>query len=328
MGPGDLAHVLRHLPKNVVDANLLVGLDTSDDAGVYKLGSDLALVQTVDFFTPIVDNPYDFGAIAAANALSDVYAMGAIPVTVMNLAAFPVGILDFGVLAEILRGGSDKIAESGATLVGGHTIDDPEPKYGLAVTGVVHPDKVVKNSTCRPGDQIVLTKPIGVGIINTAIKAGLATEQHIKQATETMSELNDRAALAMTEIGVNACTDITGFGLIGHLLEMARASHVSIRLRSKSVPVLGGAHEFAEGGVVPGGSWDNLRYFSEWVTFSDDVSETERLILCDAMTSGGLAIAVCEAKAGALLDSLKSKGVSAALIGHAAAGSGRLEVVP
>lgn len=328
MGPGDLAQVLCHLPESIKDPNLLVGFETSDDAGIYRLSHDLALVQTVDFFTPIVDDPYDFGRIAAANALSDVYAMGGRPLTVMNLAAFPVGKLDLSVLADILRGGSDKIAESGAVLVGGHTIDDLEPKYGLAVTGVVHPDKVVRNSTCRPGDDIVLTKPIGMGILNTAAKAGLAPPELVQRATEIMAELNKEASEAMIECGAHACTDITGFGLTGHLLEMAKGSSLTITVSAASVPVLEEAYSFARDGIVPGGTNHNYRYFSQWIDFHPAIPEYVRLVLCDAMTSGGLAIAIAPEKKDHLIESLSKRGIKAGVIGRATEGPGRLVVIP
>jgi len=327
MGPRDLAQVLCHLPQALdVDPNLLVGFETSDDAGVYRIAPDLALVQTVDFFTPIVDDPFDFGAIAAANALSDVYAMGARPLTVLNLVAFPVGTLDLGVLAEILRGGATKIAESGARLVGGHTIDDIEPKYGLAVTGVVHPDRIFRNSTCKAGDNLVLTKPIGGGIITTAIKRGLASEQTIKEVTTVMSALNRAASEAMVAVGASACTDITGFGLAGHALEMARASRVAMSFAMSSVPVLPGACEFARQGVVPGGTRSNLGYFSEWIKFADDVPEHEKLIAADAMTSGGLLIAVNPGRTDELLSRLDAARVAGFVIGRAVPGDGILHI--
>ena len=327
MGPRDLAQVLCHLPPALeVDPNLLVGFDTSDDAGVYRIAPDVALVQTVDFFTPIVDDPYDFGAIAAANSLSDIYAMGAKPLTVLNLAAFPVGTLDLGILADILRGGADKIAESGARLLGGHTIDDLEPKYGLAVTGVVHPDRIFRNSTCRPGDDLVLTKPVGMGIITTAIKRGLASPGLIKRATAIMAALNRAASEAMISAGASACTDITGFGLAGHALGMARASKVGMSIRMSSVPVVPEAYEFAGEGIVPGGTHSNLSYFSQWIEFTADVEDHEKIVVADAMTSGGLLIAINPGKTGDLLDRLGEAQVSASVIGQACGGAGLLRV--
>ena len=327
MGPRDLAQVLCHLPQSLeVDPNLLVGFETSDDAGVYRIAPDLALVQTVDFFTPIVDDPFDFGAIAAANALSDVYAMGGRPLTVLNLVAFPIGTLDLDVLAEILKGGAAKIAESGARLLGGHTIDDLEPKYGLAVTGVVHPDHIFRNSTCKPGDNLVLTKPVGTGIITTAIKRNLASEDTVKEATRIMSALNKAASEAMVAAGASACTDITGFGLAGHALEMARASRVAMSFSMSSVPVLPEAYEFARQGVVPGGTRSNLSYFSQWIEFADDIEEHEMLVAADAMTSGGLLIAVDQRRTDELLSRLAGAHVTASVIGRAVPGDGFLYI--
>lgn len=328
MGPSDLAQVLRHLPSHIIDPDLLVGYNTSDDAGVYRLGPDVALVQTVDFFTPIVDDPYDFGRIAAANALSDVYAMGGRPVTVMNLAAFPVGTIDLSVLADILRGGHDTIAKSGAVLVGGHTIDDLEPKYGLSVTGVVHPDKIIRNSTCRPGDVLVLTKPVGAGIAATAIKAGLASDGLLREATEVMAELNKDASLAMVEAGAHACTDITGFGLIGHALEMASSSGVDLVISAGSVPVLSGVTDLAREDVVPGGSVRNFEHYRQWLDVSGDVPEHIQLVLCDAMTSGGLLIALGADDESRLLAALLSRGIKGHVVGCAKAGTGRITLHP
>jgi selenide,water dikinase len=327
MSPGDLAQVLRHLPPGVKDENLLVGYGTSDDAGVYRLSDDVALVQTVDFFTPIVDDPYDFGRIAAANALSDVYAMGGKPLTVMNLAGFPVDDIDLSVLADILRGGSVKILEAGAVLVGGHTIDDLEPKYGLSVTGVVHPDHIMQNSSCRAGDDLVLTKPIGTGIITTAVKRGLATPELVSRVTEIMATLNKAGAEAMLEVGAHACTDITGFGLTGHALEMAKGSGVDIVLESRAVPCIPEAISFARDGVVPGGTESNLEYVKEWVEFDASVPENMQFVLCDAMTSGGLLIALSPEKTPALMKALSIRGVQGHLVGRAQRGDGRIRVV-
>lgn len=302
---------MRHLPASAGDPNLLVGFETSDDAGVYRLTDDLALVQTVDYFTPVVDDPFAFGQIAAANALSDIYAMGALPLTAMNIIGFPVGRLDLGVMAEILRGGAEKVKEAGAVLVGGHSLDDPEPKYGLSVTGVVKPGKFLTNSSAKPGDRLILTKPLGVGMITTAIKQEAATEEIIAEVTAIMSTLNKTAAEAMLEVGVNACTDITGFGLLGHTSEMARGSGVGMRIAAGRVPVIDGTREFAEKRIVPGGTRSNLKYLLDerYVLFADELSREERLILCDAITSGGLLISVPEERAGRLLELLHSRGV-------------------
>lgn len=226
------------LPPSQPDPNLLVGLETCDDAGVYKINEDMALIQTVDFFTPVVDDPYSFGQIAAANALSDIYAMGGRPLTAMNIICFPIGKLELTVLAEILKGGADKIREAGAVLLGGHSVEDNEPKYGLSVTGIISPNKVLTNAGARAGDILILTKPLGIGIITTAIKGGLSSPDEILSVTAVMAALNKEAAEVMQEIGVNGCTDVTGFGLLGHASEMARASHVRMTLDSKKVPVL------------------------------------------------------------------------------------------
>lgn len=305
---------MRHLPATVGDPNLLVGLETSDDAGVYRLTDEVALVQTVDYFTPVVDDPYAFGQIAAANALSDIYAMGGRPLTAMNIIGFPVGRLDLSVMAEILRGGAEKVQEAGAVLVGGHSLDDPEPKYGLSVTGIVHPGKVLTNSNARPGDRLILTKPIGVGIITTAIKREAATEETIAEVTALMATLNKTAAEAMQEVGVNSCTDITGFGLLGHASEMARGSGVGLRIEAGRVPVISGTREFAAAGVVPGGTRANLKFLvdEKYAIFAEELSREDRLILCDAITSGGLLISVPEERAGTLVELLHSRGVAGA----------------
>jgi selenide,water dikinase len=281
---------LRHLPKFESD-RLLVGLDTSDDAAVYKLNEDTALIQTLDFFTPIVDDPYQFGQIAAANALSDVYAMGGTPLIALNIVAFP-NCLPVEILGEILRGGADKVMEAGALLVGGHSIEDDEPKYGLSVTGLVHPDKVLANATARPGDVLILTKPVGVGILNTCIKEELLEASLVKEAIRVMATLNRVAGELMTEVGANACTDITGFGLLGHALEMAEGSKVSIEIDAASVPVIAGALENAEMGIVPAGTYKNRDYAGDRVWIDDSISEALKDVLYDPQTSGGLLISL------------------------------------
>lgn len=328
IGPADLMQVLRSLPPSVPDPNLLVGLDTSDDAGVYKLTDELALVQTVDFFTPIVDDPYAFGQIAAANAISDIYAMGAKPLTVLNIVAFPISTLDKRILAEILRGSADKVREAGSTLVGGHSIDDKEPKFGLAVTGIVHPHKARTNAGAKPGDRLILTKPIGVGILTTSLKNGQLTPEEIAGAIRVMSALNRKAAETMEPFDVHACTDVTGFGLIGHALEMARGSGAGIRIRSSRVPVLPRVRELAEQGFVPGGTKNNFRHAEDSVTFPESLDQTGRWILCDAVTSGGLLMSIREDQAEALLGKLREAGVDAHLIGEVTGDHpGRITVV-
>jgi selenide,water dikinase len=299
-----LDQILQSLPK-VNDPRVLVG--TEDDAGVYQLGEDVAVVQTVDFFTPIVDNAYDFGAIAAANALSDIYAMGAKPLTALNLVAFPKdGPME--VLGEIIRGGAEKAQEAGVVIIGGHSIDDKEPKYGMAVTGIAHPAKLALKNGARPGDALVLTKPLGIGIISTAIKAGRAPEEMIATATGSMALLNKAASEAMVEIGVRGATDITGFGLLGHLHEMLHRSCVSAKLFLSQIPVIEGVRALAKFSV-PGGTRTNLKYISDRVDWVAGITEEEKLILADAQTSGGLLIAVAKEKLEALLAALEARGV-------------------
>ncbi len=315
------------LPPGEPDPNLLVGLDTSDDAGVYRINDDIAMIQTVDFFTPIVDDPYFYGQIAAANSLSDVYAMGGKPLTAMNIICFPTKKLELKVLADILRGGADKIKEAGAILLGGHSVEDNEPKYGLSVTGVVHPEKVLTNAGARPGDVLVLTKPIGTGIITTAIKGELASQEEIDNVIQVMATLNKNAAEAMAEVGVNGCTDITGFGLLGHASEMARGSSVSMTIWSELVPVLKGAREYTKMGIVPEGTRGNLKYISQFVDFKQNVLEEDRLVLTDATTSGGLLISVPGHKSQQLMKELADRGVrEAAVVGEVGAGSGKIIV--
>lgn len=307
---------MRLLPPNVPDKNLLVGLDTSDDAGVYRLTDDIALIQTVDFFTPVVDDPYLFGQIAAANALSDVYAMGGKPLTVLNLVAFPTGKLDLSILARILEGGASKIQEAGAVLVGGHSIQDDEPKYGLSVTGVIHPDKVIANSGAKPGDYLVLTKPIGVGIVSTAIKRGLVSDEIIDQAIQVMASLNAGSSEVMQEVGVNACTDISGFGLLGHAMEMAKGSGVGLKIRFERIPLLTGTKEFTAQGAICGGSRANLNFLAPDTDFASNISEIEQLIMADAITSGGLLISVPGDRLDDLIQRLKEKDIQGAVIGN------------
>lgn len=308
MGPGDLSKALKGLPC-MTNINLIRGLDCPDDAGVYKLTSKLAIIQTVDFFTPIVDDPYAFGLIAAANSMSDVYAMGGKPLTAMNIVCFPTGTLNISILNKILKGGAEKIMEAGALLVGGHTVDDKELKYGLSVTGIVHPDKMITNSGARPGDKLILTKPVGTGILGTAVKAGLVNKKTVKIMTESMATLNDKAAELMQEVGVNGCTDITGFGFIGHTAVMAKNSQAGITIFSDSIPLLPDAVDFAQKGVLPGGSHRNREFYSHLVTFANGIPQHMQDILFDAQTSGGLLISVAAGKAEKLLQKLHRAGV-------------------
>lgn len=304
---------MRQLPKQEPVPELLVGLDTSDDAGVYQITDSIALIQTVDYFTPIVDDPYMFGQITAANALSDVYAMGGEPKTVLNIVGFPIKKLGAEMLADILRGAADKVKEAGAITVGGHSIDDQEPKFGLSVTGIVHPDKVWKNVGAKPGDVLVLTKPIGVGIITTGIKRSAVTSEQEQIVTETMATLNKVASEVLTEFHPHAVTDVTGFGLLGHGCEMARGSEVSFEITLTQVPVLEGALELAKNGVVPGGSKANHKWLADDVLYEDILPE-EQLVLCDAITSGGLFVALNEQEAVEYVDQLKSRGLAYASI--------------
>jgi selenide, water dikinase len=283
------------------DPNVLVSFDTADDAGVYRLRDDLALVQTVDFFTPIVDDPFDFGRIAAANALSDVYAMAASPVSALNLVAFSLESLGAEVLVEILRGGAAVAAKAGCAIVGGHSIDDPEPKYGLAVTGVVHPDRLLSNRSARAGDTLVLTKPLGAGAVSTAIKRGL--EAPLEEAVGVMTKLNREASEAAIQAGATALTDVTGFGLLGHLHEMVKASGLSAEVTAEGVPAIDGVVELLadpDERAIAGGTRRNRAHAEQFTTFASGVPEARRWLVCDAMTSGGLLAAVPERSVSAM----------------------------
>lgn len=306
---------MRLLPKQEPVPELLVGHETSDDAGVYKLTDSIALIQTIDYFTPIVDDPYMFGQIAAANALSDVYAMGGEPKTVLNIVGYPVKKLGPDLLAEILRGASDKVKEAGAVTVGGHSIDDQEPKFGLSVTGLAHPDKIWKNVGAVPGDVLVLSKPIGVGIMTTGIKRSAVTEEQEQEVTETMALLNKSAADELKSFNPHAVTDVTGFGLLGHGSEIARGSDVSFEIILSKVPVLEGTYELAAKGVVPGGSKSNHKWLEDDVVYNE-ISSEEQLVLCDAITSGGLLVSLPDQEAEDYVAALKEQGLShAAIIG-------------
>jgi len=299
------------------DPNLLSGFAHGADAAVYRLSEESALVETVDYITPIVDDPFAFGAIAAANALSDIYAMGARPVLALNLVGYPIKTLPMGMLNEILRGGAAKLTEAGVTLGGGHSIEDLEPKYGLAVTGLVHPKRVVTNTHARPGDVLILTKPLGLGIITTGIDRGLVNGSTIERVTAVMTQLNRAASEAMVAVGVHACTDISGFGLLGHLREMLEASRVGAKISLNQVPVLDEAWALVAKDSIPDGSRNNHRYLTEFVEWRHGVSAEAQMILCDAQTSGGLLMAVPPKRADKLLKNLGQAGVeSAAVIGE------------
>ena len=309
-----LDNILKKLPASI-DPNILVGPTTSDDAAVYKINDELAIVQTLDFFTPIVDDPYDFGAIAAANAISDIYAMGAKPIYAQNIVGFPEHVLPLEVLEQILKGASEKAKEAGIEITGGHTIEDPEPKFGMVVTGTVHPSKIIRNYGAGSGDHIILTKPIGSGIMATALKRGLLSAKQIKELTENMLMLNQVAAEIMLNFRVKACTDVTGFGLLGHLKEMSVNSSCDLQLDYNAIPILNGVIELMSDGVIPGGSKQNLSFVSD-VLEENELSEVQKLILADAQTSGGLLIAVDQQDANSLLEALNLKGVKdAAIIG-------------
>jgi len=307
-----------------------VGAGTQDDAAVYRLSEDVAIVQTVDVFTPVVDDPYAYGAIAAANSLSDVYAMGARPVLALNILAYPQGRLPMDVVAQIVRGGADKMQEAGTLIGGGHSLDDPQPKFGYAVTGTVRPDRVVTNAGARPGDRLVLTKPLGIGVITTGIKRERSSEAAVEAATRVMLELNRAASEAMVEVGVHACTDVTGYGLLGHLHEMSAASRVDARVRCSAVPILEAAWDLVRERVVPGGTYRNRRAAEAYVWWHPEISEEAQLLLCDAQTSGGLLIAVPPNRVASLREALGRRGVRiAAEVGEVVDwGEGRVEVVP
>ena len=320
--------MLRRLP-TFDDPNLLVGIGTRDDAAVYRLRDDLAIVQTVDLFPPIVDDPWHFGAIAAANAFSDVYAMGGKPLLAMNLVCFPID-LPVDILGEILNGGAAKAEEAGVLIVGGHTLDDQEPKYGMSVTGTVTPGEQVGNHTARPGDALLLTKPLGTGIITTAGKQGVADAATLEQAIAVMSALNRDASEAMIEVGVNACTDVTGFGLLGHLRSMAEASGVTARVRASAVQVIDGTWELVRSGVAPGGTHRNLGSVNAAADWHPSLSDEEKLVLCDAQTSGGLLMSVPPDRLAALTAALERRGVGGcAVVGEMAErGPHAIVVVP
>ncbi len=319
--------MLAKLPKTR-DARLIVGTEHSDDAGVYKLRADLAIVNTVDFFPPIVDDPYEFGRIAAANALSDVYAMGAKPITVLNIVGFPSATLDVSVLAEILRGGAERAAAAGAVVVGGHTVDDKELKYGMAVTGQVHPKRVVKNGGARAGDVLVLTKPLGTGIVASGIKRGATDEHEERAATASMVALNDIAGAALTRYKARACTDITGFGLAGHGAEMAAASkEVRLVFEAAVLPLLPGTARLAEAGFLTGGGGRNEEFLGRKLSIAKGIEETTAAVLVDPQTSGGLLVSLPARQAPGYVEALHKRGLRPAVIGRVVARPARSPVL-
>lgn len=324
MGPDALAQVLRPLTQRS-DPNLIVGLQTSDDAAVYRLSDDLALIQTVDFFTPVVDDPYIYGAIAAANSMSDVYAMGGKVLVALNIAGFPDD-LPLDILQRIFEGGADKAAEAGVVIAGGHTVTDAEPKYGLSVTGTVHPDRILTKAGAKPGDVVYLSKPIGTGVITTALKGEATEASHVDAAVASMLKLNRVAAELIQEVGVNACTDVTGFGLIGHTTEVAEKSGVRILIDAAAVPLLEGADRYAAEGRFPGGAWRNRDFYGRRAdgSFSSDPEIPEPLfnLLFTPETSGGLLIFVPAERAGALEDAFASATEPVWRIGEVVSGTG------
>lgn len=313
MGPGDLQEALKglHLKQ---DRRLLVGVESGDDAGVYQLNENTCIIQTLDFITPIVDDPFVFGGIAAANALSDIYAMGGKPLCAMNIVGFPTNTLPISILIAILQGGIEKIHEAEALLIGGHTVDDSELKYGLSVTGIVHPEKIVTNSHALPGDLLILTKALGTGIISTAQKGKMVSKVHMNDAIASMLSLNRSASEQMVEIGANACTDITGFSLLGHAVNMAKSSGVTISFDSRKIPLLNGVEEYASQGLIPGGAYRNEKYFSKRINVAGPLTKEQLLIFYDPQTSGGLLISIARDKAELLLKRLRNSGINQATI--------------
>jgi cysteine desulfurase NifS/selenium donor protein len=325
--PQALEEILQSLPVQF-HPDILVGNEHSDDAAVYRINENQAIVQTLDFFTPIVDDPYEFGAIAAANALSDIYAMGATPLFALNIVGFPVNRLPIEVLKQILKGASDKSAEAGIQIIGGHTVDDPEPKFGMAVTGIIHPDKILRNDGASPGDMLILTKPIGTGILATAMKRGLTDEKTNRRTVEVMIELNRNAAEVMLTFPVSTATDVTGFGLLGHLHEMTFASGVDAEINAGDVPFLPGAEEMAAAGIIPGGTLNNLDFAEKFVAWDERISYIKKVLLCDAQTSGGLLICMPENHADEFVQKLAESGVTGNVIGRMLSeGTGLINVI-
>ncbi len=313
IGPETLSKILNKLPKMHND-NLIVGIETSDDAAVYKLSDDLATIQTLDFFTPVVDDPYTFGQIAAANSLSDVYAMGGKPTVALNIVCFP-NCLNIEILGEILKGGADKVIEAGAVVIGGHTVSDDEPKYGLSVMGIVHPDKVLKNYGSKEGEVLILTKPLGTGILTTAIKADMASKEAYNEGVNVMSTLNRYAGEIITEHYVSACTDVTGFSIMGHGYEMASASNVTFRLYKDKLPIIEGIKEYAMMGLVPAGSYNNKNYLDGKYELKNVELWMEDLLF-DPQTSGGLLISTTKEESIRIMEKLDKLELKSAIIGE------------
>ncbi len=320
--------MLRYLPE-FSDPNILLGLQNADDAGVYRLTGEVAVVFTVDVFTPVVDDPRSYGAIAAANAFSDVYAKGGRPLLALNILAFPRGAFPLDIAGEILRGGAEKAKEAGVVVIGGHTLDDPEPKYGMAVVGIVHPTRLITKAGAKPGDVLFLTKPLGMGIITTGIKHGKTSPETVETATRIMATLNRQASEAMVGIGASACTDISGYGLLGHLIEMTTSSRVCAVLFHSRIPVLGEARMLAREGIIPEGTYRNRDFLREKVRWHPAIEKEEQILLYDAQTSGGLLVAVPKARAEAFATALQQRDVNAWRIGEIIrVGDGTVEVLP
>jgi selenium donor protein len=311
--PQYLEKILKDLPVSD-DPNVLVGLKNPDDAAVYRIDDQTAIVQTVDFFTPVVDDPYDFGAVAAANALSDIYAMGGKPLFALSIVGFPEKLLPHEVLQQILRGATDKVSEAGISIIGGHTIEDTEPKFGLVVTGSIDPGKILTNSSAKPGDAIILTKPVGTGILSTGIKRGLVDRETEKRMIAVMTQLNDKAAEVMTAFPVSACTDVTGFGLLGHLKELILGSHTGAEIDHKKVPVLPMTWELAAMNMIPGGTRSNLKFVEDTVDWDEGIPELAKVILADAQTSGGLLITLPAKEADKFIEQCRLAGISDAVV--------------
>ena len=325
MDPTILAQVLRYLP-TPTDPNLLVGIETSDDAAVYRLTDDLAVIQTLDFFTPIVDDPYLFGQIAAANSLSDIYAMGGKPILALNIVCFP-NHLPAEILGEILRGGADKVTEAGASTVGGHSVQDNEPKYGLSVTGLVHPNKIWANKGAQEGDVLLLTKPLGSGILNTAAKVDLLTPEILREAIDWMRMLNRKAAELAYDLPLSAVTDITGFGFLGHLCEMAQGSGKNVQIDSCKIPVMNGARAMAEMGMIPAGAYRNREHISQWVDIEPSVPLWLQDVLVDPQTSGGLLLSLPPQAAAELQKRYQAAGVFYANVGQVLGNGGKIHII-
>ena len=316
ISPGQLEEILRYLPLPK-DPNILVDIDTYDDAGVYKVNDDLALVLTTDFFPPVCSDPYEFGQIAAANSISDVYAMGGDPVLALNIMMFPAAKLPVEAYADIMKGGFDKATEAGVRIIGGHTIDDFPPKYGLAVVGYIHPDKIITNSGARPGDYLILTKPIGTGVILAGHRLGMASDNDLAEAKRLMKLLNKSGAEVMKKHNIRGATDITGFGLAGHALKMAKASGVSLKMNMKEVPLIGDAYKLVDDGCIPGASFRNLEYAEKNIDFASDLDYNLKMIAFDAQTSGGLFFSAPPDKVNVILEDLQNTGlVNSKVIGY------------